>query len=50
MSTYSTWMADLVMSWQCQGKRQAVVLAAASLLGGLLACQLGLALAQGSRS
>jgi len=50
MSTYSTWMAELVMSWQRQGKRQAVMLAAASLLGGLLACQLGLALAQGSRS
>jgi CrcB protein len=50
MSTYSTWMADLVMSWQRQGKGQAVVLAAASLLGGLLACQLGLALAQGGRS
>jgi CrcB protein len=50
MSTYSTWMADVVMSWQRQGKRHAVALAFASLLGGLLACQLGLVLAQGSHS
>lgn len=50
MSTYSTWMAELVMSWQRQGKRQSLALAGASLLGGLLACQLGLALAHGSRS
>jgi CrcB protein len=48
LSTFSTLIAELVTSWQQQSKRQSLGLAAASLLGGLLACQLGLALAQGS--
>ncbi len=46
LSTFSTLMADLVTTWQRCSKRQSLTLGAASLLGGLLACQLGLVLAR----
>jgi CrcB protein len=49
LSTYSTLVAELVTAWRWQGRRQAILLAAASLLGGLLACLLGLALARAWR-
>lgn len=44
LSTYSTLMLELVTLWRGQGKRQALYLGAASLLGGLLVCALGFAL------
>jgi CrcB protein len=46
LSTFSTLMADLVTTWQRCSRRQTLALGAASLLGGLLACQLGLVLAR----
>lgn len=46
LSTFSTVMADLVTAWQRRARRQTLALGVASLLGGLLACQLGLALAR----
>ena len=46
LSTFSTLMADLVTTWQRRARRQTLSLGAASLLGGLLACQLGLVLAK----
>lgn len=47
MSTFSTLMAELVRAWQKRERRQALALGTASLLGGLLACQLGLTLGRG---
>lgn len=41
VSTYSTLMAELVITWQRQQKSQALALAGASLLGGGLAYELG---------
>lgn len=46
MSTFSSLMAELVRAWQKRERRQALALGTASLLGGLLACQLGLSLGQ----
>ena len=46
LSTFSTLMAELVTTWQRRARRQTLALGAASLLGGLLACQLGLSLAR----
>jgi len=46
LSTYSTLMAELVTAWRRHGRPEALRLGAASLLGGLLACLLGLALAR----
>jgi CrcB protein len=46
LSTFSTLMADLVITWQRRARRQTLALGAASLLGGLLACQIGLVLAR----
>jgi CrcB protein len=46
LSTFSTLMADLVTTWQRCSRRRSLSLGAASLLGGLLACQLGLVLAR----
>lgn len=49
LSTYSTLIAELVTAWRRQGRPAALRLAAASLLGGLLACLLGLELARAWR-
>jgi len=46
LSTFSTLMADLVTTWQRRARRQTLALGTASLLGGLLACHLGLVLAK----
>jgi CrcB protein len=46
LSTYSTLIAELVTAWRQHGRPEAVRLGAASLLGGVLACLLGLALAR----
>jgi len=46
LSTYSTLIAELVTAWRRHGRPEAVRLGAASLLGGVLACLLGLALAR----
>lgn len=47
LSTYSTLMAELTSLWQGKEQGHALRLAAASLLGGLMACWLGLQLARG---
>ena len=47
LSTFSTLMAQLVALWRGSGKGEALALAGASLLGGLLACGFGLALTRG---
>jgi CrcB protein len=44
LSTFSTLMAELVITWQRRARGLALGLATASLLGGLLACKLGLVL------
>lgn len=44
LSTYSTLMAQLVSTWQRRARGETLALAGASLLGGLLACQIGLVL------
>ncbi|MEB3333394.1 MAG: CrcB family protein [Cyanobacteriota bacterium] len=49
MSTFSTLIGELVTAWRHLGRGQALGLALASLVGGLLACQLGLRLALGWR-
>lgn len=49
MSTFSTLIAELLTAWRRQGSLEALRLGAASLLGGVLACWLGLALARGWR-
>lgn len=49
MSTFSTLIAELLTLWRGQGRLPALRLAVASLLGGLLACLLGLGLARGWR-
>jgi CrcB protein len=49
LSTFSTLIGELVTAWRRQGCRQAMGLALASLVAGLLACQLGLGLAQAWR-
>lgn len=46
LSTYSTLLAELVASWRRREKKQAIALAVASILGGLLICLLGMALGQ----
>ncbi len=46
MSTYSTLIAELVTAWRRQGRPEALRLGLASLVGGLLACLLGLSLAR----
>lgn len=48
LSTYSTLLGELVRLWHQQRQRDSLNLAAASLLGGLLACLAGLQLARGS--
>lgn len=48
LSTYSTLIGELVSLWQDQRQRESLHLGAASLLGGLLACLLGLQLARGA--
>lgn len=48
LSTYSTLMAQLVITWQRRARRETLALAGASLLGGLLACQIGLVLGRNS--
>lgn len=45
LSTYSSLMAELVRTWRKPDRRQALALAGASIVGGLMACQLGLSLA-----
>lgn len=45
-STYSTLIAELVTAWRRHGGPEALRLGAASLMGGLLACLLGQALAR----
>ncbi len=49
LSTFSTLIAELVTAWRRHGRPEALRLGAASLLGGLLACLLGLALARAWR-
>jgi len=49
LSTFSTLIAELVTAWRRHGRPEAVRLGAASLLGGVLACLLGLALARAWR-
>jgi CrcB protein len=49
LSTFSTLIGELVTAWRRQGGRHALGLALASLVAGLLACQLGLGLAQAWR-
>lgn len=44
LSTFSTLMANLLTTWQQRARRQTLALGVASLVGGLLACMLGLAL------
>ena len=44
LSTYSTLMAQLVTTWHRRARGEALALAGASLLGGLLACWIGLVL------
>jgi CrcB protein len=46
LSTYSTLIAELVTAWRRQGRLEALRLGGASLVGGLLACLLGLSLAR----
>lgn len=43
-STFSSWMAELAVCLQSRRRREALLLLSASLLGGLLALALGLAL------
>lgn len=45
LSTYSTFIAELVTAWRRHGRPEALRLGVASLVGGLLACLLGLTLA-----
>jgi CrcB protein len=44
LSTFSTLTAELVITWQRRARRLTLALGTASLLGGLLACELGLTL------
>jgi CrcB protein len=44
LSTFSTLTADLLTTWQRGARCQTLALGGASLLGGLLACMVGLAL------
>jgi CrcB protein len=46
LSTYSALIAELVTAWRRHGRLEAFLLGLASLLGGLLACFSGLALAR----
>lgn len=44
LSTYSTLMAQLLTAWEKRARGLMLQLAVASLLGGLVACQIGLVL------
>jgi len=46
LSTFSTFIAELVTAWRRHGRLEALRLGTASVLGGLLACLSGLALAR----
>jgi CrcB protein len=46
LSTYSSFVAELVTAWRRHGRQEALRLGLASLLGGLLACLAGLSLAR----
>jgi CrcB protein len=49
MSTYSTFIAELVTAWRRQGRLDALFLGVTSLLGGGLACLTGQVLARAWR-
>jgi fluoride ion exporter CrcB/FEX len=46
LSTYSTFIAELVTTWRRHGRLETLRLGVASVGGGLLACLSGLALAR----